>query len=528
MKKILIVVLICICIFTAANSVSANNMYAAWDTDNSAVWVYGAFENCQDKDITFTIVPSGETEYSDRKLPVDVRIDKTDENGKFAFKIPLKTSGGIFDCLADTDAKSGKCSFTFIDEDASTPLITTLNALETTEDMASFLNSNYTALGVDTKLVNSELCNKLLAGKPFENSMDFYKEYLAASAIIKLKNGNDVLPVISQYRYVLGVSPELIENFTDSQFGKMKEVMQNANLSVENFKEDFPSYVFLTKVVSLAKFKDLRTLIESEGEEYGFSVGASSEYSSLNLKDNVFSYMISHMANTRSLESAVSLFNEAVTETKKIDSIITEDDDKNTLGGGGVGGSKVSDPVDEPEKENFSDISSHWAKEYIEKLVADGAVNGYPDGTFRPDNTITRAEFIKLVCEIAGLTYGQGCNFSDVSENDWFYPYVSIAYEKGIVVGSGNSFMPNNAISRQDAAVILHRYLKVGSSGAAGEYTDFDEISEYAVEAVSSLSSVNIIKGDGNNFMPLRNLTRAEAVTLFYNAGDYFERQGEK
>lgn len=111
-------------------------------------------------------------------------------------------------------------------------------------------------------------------------------------------------------------------------------------------------------------------------------------------------------------------------------------------------------------------------------------------------------------------------SFDDVKDGDWFADYVKKAALSGIVKGNGSLFHPNDAITRQDAGVILYRLL--GESATISEsagFTDEAQISDYAREAVTGLARAKIINGmsDGS-FQPEGSLTRAQAAALIYSA----------
>ena len=79
----------------------------------------------------------------------------------------------------------------------------------------------------------------------------------------------------------------------------------------------------------------------------------------------------------------------------------------------------------------FKDTSKHWAKTYIEEAVKYGFVSGYTDGTFKPDNPITRAEFTKMLNSAIGNTAETDINFPDVKSGKWYYNDV----QKGVAAG---------------------------------------------------------------------------------------------
>ena len=175
----------------------------------------------------------------------------------------------------------------------------------------------------------------------------------------------------------------------------------------------------------------------------------------------------------------------------------------------------------------FTDVSSDsWYAEYVTALADKGIVNGKTETEFAPNDSITRAEFVKIIAGIAGadLTAAEGeTSFSDVASNSWYAPYVAWASENGVVTGSGGKFNPNSRITRQDMAVIIMRYVDQ-LSGKELEivndkvsFNDSGEISSYAADAVSLMQQAGIISGKGGNtFAPKESATRAEACKMLY------------
>lgn len=110
-----------------------------------------------------------------------------------------------------------------------------------------------------------------------------------------------------------------------------------------------------------------------------------------------------------------------------------------------------------------SDIKGHWAEGIIEEWLARDLAGGYPDGTFRPNNPVSRAEFVVFLNRAFGVRgAGEGAVFTDIPETAWFYKDISAAWQAGIVSGyPDGSFRPQNLISRQEAAAILGKFIKV-------------------------------------------------------------------
>ncbi len=103
-----------------------------------------------------------------------------------------------------------------------------------------------------------------------------------------------------------------------------------------------------------------------------------------------------------------------------------------------------------------SDIMGHWAQPEIQKMLDQGNASGYPDGSYRPDFTITRAEFMSMVNRTFGFTNTVPISFTDVQPGDWFYNDVAIAAAHKYVAGyEDNTMRPNSQITRQEMAVIV-------------------------------------------------------------------------
>ena len=109
---------------------------------------------------------------------------------------------------------------------------------------------------------------------------------------------------------------------------------------------------------------------------------------------------------------------------------------------------------------SFSDVPADaWYAEAVNTLASLGMINGYPDGTFRPDAPITRAEFCVIALAFAYEPEDFDCDFRDVSTRDWFYDYVAQATSYGWISGSDRSFRPNECITRAEVSVIVNNML---------------------------------------------------------------------
>lgn len=158
-------------------------------------------------------------------------------------------------------------------------------------------------------------------------------------------------------------------------------------------------------------------------------------------------------------------------------------------------------PIQASEKAVASDISGHWAETYIQAAAEAGYVDGYPDGTFRPDASISRAEFIKMAAaalklQLPGRKTGE----------DWFGPYVSAAQSEGITLADefATAEWPE-AITRQELATLSVR---------AG-LTDARNASRPAAQFFYEATKAGLIQGlSGGELGKDQLTTRAQAVTL--------------
>ena len=172
----------------------------------------------------------------------------------------------------------------------------------------------------------------------------------------------------------------------------------------------------------------------------------------------------------------------------------------------------------------FYDMKGHWAEGYVTRLSNMNIISGYPDASFKPENNVTRAEFVKLVVGALSLSASGGVSFGDVYALDWYKPYIDIAATLGVVNGADGLFRPNDYITRQDASLILYRALslKFEIPDGAVFFADEADIADYASMAIRSMAAQKIITGyaDGS-FMPRANTSRAQAATLISRALDY-------
>ncbi len=212
---------------------------------------------------------------------------------------------------------------------------------------------------------------------------------------------------------------------------------------------------------------------------------------------------------------------DAITDTE-----ITEEENITTENSDTEAEEPKTDSINDEAKPEaaFSDIEEHWAKDWIQKAVNLGFVSGYEDGTFKPDRTITRAEFSKLLNSAMHTEKTADLGFSDVSNNEWFYEEVQKSIASGFFSGyENNTFRPNNPIKREEVAKVVSSAITTGEAYGDGAalLSDYGTIQEWAKSSVNSVYNKGYILGYPEGlYLPAKALTRAEAVKIIYEIID--------
>lgn len=306
-------------------------------------------------------------------------------------------------------------------------------------------------------------------------------------------------------------------------------IIKNPQSEKEKFGKIFSEAVFLASIANVDGGADVKPLMEKYKVLLGEDV------------DEYFS-----KKNTYSVDSIIA--GEAFESIEKLENKICDILDGGSAvnggnsrpsGGGGGGGSSTHiaagiTPSTATEKA-FKDLDGVlWAEEAILALNKKGIISGDGNGSFRPQDSITREEFVKLLTlafdeTVAGLDNP----FADVKSDSWYYPYVMSGYSKGLIKGvSDDMFGVGEKITRQDMVVLIYRYLlHKGINFETGDILTFDDkaqISDYALDAVYALNYNGIVKGmEDGTFKPNASSNRAEAAQLIYNALEFSGRYGK-
>lgn len=184
-------------------------------------------------------------------------------------------------------------------------------------------------------------------------------------------------------------------------------------------------------------------------------------------------------------------------------------------------------------KVTFNDISSvqSWAGRQIQVVAAKGAIEGRGNGVFAPKDSVTRAEFSKMLILALNMENSfDTATFTDVSSDAWYAPYVATAARLGIIQGrSADKFAPNDKITRAEMATMISRALKVSQQlgdvenvdGALSQFGDADKIAASLKSGVAFAASNNLVIGSGGKFNPNNQATRAEAAVMIYRTMNF-------
>jgi len=181
-----------------------------------------------------------------------------------------------------------------------------------------------------------------------------------------------------------------------------------------------------------------------------------------------------------------------------------------------------------PNELVFSDIQNHWAKECISQMAQRKLVTGYPDGSFRPNATITRAEFAVLMLNAFpdAPVNRSGTTFKDVSPNHWAHQAIQDAYKREFFSGyPGGMFQPNQPIVRSQAIGVLagakNYNIPTNPEAILRQYfEDAAQIPDYAKNAIASAAVNTLVVNYPNikQLKPNQNASRGEVAALLCRA----------
>ncbi|MFB2969736.1 S-layer homology domain-containing protein [Aerosakkonema sp. BLCC-F183] len=194
-----------------------------------------------------------------------------------------------------------------------------------------------------------------------------------------------------------------------------------------------------------------------------------------------------------------------------------------------LGNSRSPEPPAPPPQlqVSFADVpSNHWARGFIAELARQEILQGFPDGLYRPNAPVTRAELASILRKAFDRNKIRNVvAFKDVPTNHWAYPAIREAYEMGFLeTNSSQGFSPDQKVSRLDVLVALGRGLKYSVGGSADSvlrvYRDASSIPRSDRDVIAAVTQRDMVVSYPNvNYLyPGRVATRAEVAALIYRA----------
>ncbi|WP_066632984.1 S-layer homology domain-containing protein [Desulfolucanica intricata] len=178
----------------------------------------------------------------------------------------------------------------------------------------------------------------------------------------------------------------------------------------------------------------------------------------------------------------------------------------------------------------FTDIKGSFAEEAIIHLTEQGIISGITPEKFAPEEKISRKHFAVLLTKVLGIqpVFPSQPTFEDLPREAPEFGYVEALVKLGLLKGTQSNYLgADDPVSRQDAAVLLHRVLglETASANSGEKYLDEELISPYALDSVTYVTRQGWMKGYKGFFRPFEKLTRAETAVLVNRLYDLRKEQ---
>lgn len=479
-------------------------------------------ENIKEIIKTMSVFETGTKEYS-----VDVVLGKNAESGSYIVRINGEDMEEVYEYKLEKyyDVESVQELFNAIKAGSKNEIDELLRKKENRDVLGLGVYEIYEAL---PEAVKSALAEKLYSDISGLDTIEKLRLYFNETCIIlgisNADSGKKAADIIKQYGDAAGFSEyekykEFIEMSEEEQALAGKR-LQGKDLDETEREKTFNEAVILAALENSEGTAEFRAKMEENKEFFG---SAADKYFALSDSSSVDAKMMREMRDIKTLSELSEKINEIMSKS-------TSTSKPSGSGGGKTGGASsitVSTKTTQTDQnKKFTDMEdAAWAETAVNYLYDKSIVNGKAEGLFYPHDYVKREEFVKMMVLAFELqNEGENPTFTDVSESDWYYPYVTSAYKSGIVNGiSEDAFGVGKYITRQDMAAMVYRVIKdfPANFEITGEldFADADDISGYSKNAVAYLKAAGIILGmaDGS-FKPKQGSTRAQAACIIYKA----------
>lgn len=512
----------------------------SFDKETATLTFSGTVSGCREEyvHILITSVSISDLNITDLNASKQVFTSvKTNSDGSFSGVITLPDAfpGGKLTLVASCDGVSDTYYFSYISMGTLNLIASRLTSGITSSGVEGVLNEYLNELLIETDYFNSiksTICPILtsLTGTGYTGER-FYNTLNHSIAVYELKNGTGIQTVFERYLTdILDYNADfdvLDQNVKDG----VKSSLLIADFTRADFLTIYSNIVDVETIKNAQDYTALKSYILNNNIRLGIdltSYNLKTDYA----KDIIMKTMYMNLANVINFSDIKTVFDSACNS-------VSSNSGSNKTPPGNAGGQSSSRPSGQvsfspsapsipsadpvvPSGSALNDIKGHWAENAINTLVSENVITGYTDGSFKPENNVTRAEFTKMVSVLLKGDFDSSVQFSDVNSGDWYCDSVIRLASAGIINGYNGSFYPEGKITREDAAVIIERLLAVYGTSATGnsKFTDDSQIADYAKNSVAYLADIGVIKGYNNLFNPKNNLTRAEAATILCNILD--------
>lgn len=536
MKKKVLLIAVAMSVMLADNVLAAdNNLKSIYKPENNTLVLSGSSQTGDE--LLITIMPKWNSDYSVEALNNGAVFDMLtpESDGTFTAEIILPNyfDEGLYKVIASYGDVQLESVFSYISVDDN--VLESINGAKSKLDIVNIIKQEF----------GSEYADEIggyiysIRAKNGFSSDELLKGYTASYAFYSFVNGdNDLSSTIEMFSEYMDIDRlSDYENYSDDVKSEIEKLFKAGNPEDETVGKFYDKCVVLAQINCAETAASLKTIIEVN---FGMLSTDTTDYDGLTdyKKGQVFGKMVGKKYS--SFANVNTAFETAVNSVKNQ---VNQSSGSSSGGGGGGGGAFISaassssgsgntantnttntntsDANNETTSEMFSDTAGHWAAEEIKYLSEKNIIDGFPDGSFKPEANITRAEFAKLFCVAFGIdAAGEETMFTDVSTSDWYCGYVNALAKHEIILGfDDGNFYPGENILRQDAATILWRYLSADATPTDTEpqsYDDSDKIADYAAEAIQNISKLNIMSGYDQKFFPEKLMTRAEASKIIY------------
>lgn len=470
--------------------------------------------------------------------------DNNSEDNKFIFEVPVDGISGEYTVTVNSNAFENELvkTFNFVSDEDIKNALDEINGSKTSDELKTAIEKNAEILSLSIELIEgvtdkAAVFATVFKGVQFEDIFSLSNEIIKAAVtehIFENKQGS--VDLLEEYQEALNLNAQktypLFEEFS-------KDDKRTLISKISSLKDEGEFYEIFDESVILTKIKN--------ADSYGVVGEVLKEYKDIVYESDISEYFT--MKNTSSVD--IKLVGNDYSDISELQKDIgnnltslSKPSGGGSGGGGGAGGGNslatvvnpVTENIQKPENaENiyFNDIGNvEWANEAINSLASRGILNGKGEGTFKPNELVTREEIVKILVEAFGIetTDENEHIFDDVLPGAWYEKYVAAGVKIGAVNGiGGGKFGVSDLVTRQDMAVLAYKFAKVKgyefkNSGDSDAFLDRAIISDYAKEPVSYLLGAEILNGMGDgNFAPKSGSTRAQAAVLVYRLLRYTE-----